>query len=238
MCIRGPIAANTYVHSLQSNLEFQLRFQQYVELIRSQQEDKLLEAIVFARKHLYPFKDTFPHEYAHAGVLLAFPPDTIDTGDMYHQTRWTKLADLFVQTHNQLLGVPSYPLLHVALQSGLSALKTPACHSSNSSNGIGGANTAANNNGGGAAPNSSSSSSSVCPICSTELNALARNVPYAHHDQSHVDNDLMMFPSGRVYSQRRLAEHARKAGLAEGQVKDIRTGEVVATDELRKIYIT
>lgn len=95
-----------------------------------------------------------------------------------------------------------------------------------------------NSNGGAAPNNNSSSSSSVCPICSTELNALARNVPYAHHDQSHVDNDLMMFPSGRVYSQRRLTEHARKAGLVEGRVKDIRTGEVVSVKELRKIYIT
>lgn len=141
---------------------------------------------------------------------------------MYHPARWTKLADLFVQTHNQLLGVPSYPLLHVALQAGLSALKTPACHSAN----------------GGGAGGSPGTSSSVCPICSTELNALAQNVPYAHHNQSHVDSDLMMLPSGRVYSQRRLAEHARKAGLAEGQVKDLRTGEVVSADELRKIYIT
>lgn len=152
---------------------------------------------------------------------------------MYDATRWTKLADLFVETHNQLLGVPSYPILHVALQSGLSALKTPACHSSSSSS----SSTA--DGGGGAAPNSAgSSSSSVCPICSTELNALARNVPYAHHNQSHVDNDLMMLPSGRVYSQRRLAEHARKAGLAEGLVKDLRTGDVVTADKLRKIYIT
>ncbi|CAN8097419.1 unnamed protein product [Discula destructiva] len=213
-----------------SNLEFQLRFQQYVELVRTQQEDKLLEAIVFARKHLYPFKDTFPDEYAHAGVLLAFPPRDMETQhrEMYHPARWTKLADLFVQTHNQLLGVPSYPLLHVALQSGLSALKTPACHSST-----------CNGGGGSAAPSSGAgSSSSVCPICSTELNALARNVPYAHHNQSHVDNDLMMLPSGRVYSQRRLAEHARKAGLPEGQFKDLRTGEVVNAEELRKIYIT
>lgn len=212
---------------IQSNLEFQLRFQQYVELVRTQHEDKLLDAIIFARKHLYPFKDTFPNEYAHAGVLLAFPPDTIDSEhrEMYDASRWTKLADLFVQTHNQLLGVPSYPLLHVALQSGLSALKTPACHSSHASSRS-------------TPSHSTSLSSSVCPICSTELNELARSVPYAHHNQSHVDNDLMMLPSGRVYSNRRMIEYARKAGLPEGQVKDLRTGDVVSVDALQKIYIT
>lgn len=144
---------------------------------------------------------------------------------MYDASRWTKLADLFIQTHNQLLGVPSYPLLHVALQSGLSALKTPACHSSHASSRS-------------TPSHSTSLSSSVCPICSTELNELARSVPYAHHNQSHVDNDLMMLPSGRVYSNRRMVEYARKAGLPEGQVKDLRTGDVVSVDALQKIYIT
>lgn len=144
---------------------------------------------------------------------------------MWHPSRWDELASLFVETHNALLGLPSFPLLHVALQSGLSALKTPACHSTQASSS--------------ATPSHATSlTSSVCPICSTELNELARSVPYAHHEHSHVEHDLLVLPSGRVYARKRLDEYARKAGLPEGEVKDLRTGEVVQWSELKKVYIT
>lgn len=78
----------------------------------------------------------------------------------------------------------------------------------------------------------------MCPICSTELNELARHVPYAHHGQSHVEHDLLMLPSGRVYARKRLEEYARKAGLPNGKVKDLRTGDIVSVDDLKKVYIT
>lgn len=220
----GYILTHTFI---QSQLEFQLRFQQYIELVRSQQPDKLLDAIKFGHKFLFPFMDTYPHEVGQAGVLLAFPPAVAhsELKELYHPSRWTKLADLFVDTHNTLLGLPSFPLLHIALQSGLSALKTPACHSSHPSSSS-------------TPSHSTSLTSSVCPICSTELNELARNVPYAHHTQSHVEHDLLMLPSGRVYARKRLEEFARKAGVTEGYVKDLRTGDVVPSDHLKKVYIT
>lgn len=228
MICRLTICALCAAPRTQSNLEFQLRFQQYIELVRSQHEDKLLDALTFARKHLYPFKETFPHEYGQAGVLLAFPPESDDPEHrhMWAASRWAELAALFVETHNALLGLPSFPLLHVALQSGLSALKTPACHS------------ATHASSGSAPSHATSLTSSVCPICSTELNELARSVPYAHHSQSHVEHDLLMLPSGRVYARRRLEEYARKAGLPGGKVKDLRTGDVVDEDDLKKVYIT
>lgn len=78
----------------------------------------------------------------------------------------------------------------------------------------------------------------MCPICSTELNELARDVPYAHHSQSHVEHDLLMLPSGRVYARKQLEEYARKAGLPEGQVKDLRTGDVIPSEKLKKVFIT
>lgn len=211
----------------QSNLEFQLRFQQYIELVRTQDEDKLIEAINFARKFLYPFKESFPKDYLRAGALLAFPPDASDADHraMYDPSRWARLADIFTERHNALLGLPSFPLLHIALQSGLSALKTPACHSSHASS----SSTPSHH---------TSLTSSVCPICSTELNELARNVPYAHHTQSHVEHDLLLLPNGRVYGQQKLEGYARKAGLPPGKVKDLRTGEVYSVDQLKKVYIT
>ena len=60
----------------QSNLEFMLRFQQYIELVRTQEQPKLLESIAHAKKYLIPFKDTYPKEVQQACGILAFPPGT------------------------------------------------------------------------------------------------------------------------------------------------------------------
>jgi macrophage erythroblast attacher len=144
--------------------------------------------------------------------------------ELYSQTRWTMLANLFMQTHNNLLALPSVPLLHIALSAGLSALKTPSCHSSHISS---------------ISPTSSSSvTTSVCPICSTELNDLARNVPYAHHTKSHVESDLVLLPNGCVYGRHRLEEYSRKAGLSPDKIKDLRDGKVFPVEDVTKVYIS
>ncbi|PHH84406.1 hypothetical protein CDD83_1990 [Cordyceps sp. RAO-2017] len=213
------------LRKMESKLEFMLRFQQYIELIRTQSEPRLMEAIAHAKKHLVPYSAAYPKEVQQACGLLAFPPNSPASSayvDLYKPSRWAELADLFTRAHNSLLALPSVPLLHIALSSGLSALKTPACHS-----------LAAQQ-----AEGASTLGHGVCPICSTELNELARNVPYAHHTKSHVEYDLMLLPNGRVCGKQRLADQAKKAGLPANQVKDPRTGDVFAVDALKKVYIT
>lgn len=211
---------------LQSKLEFMLRLQQYIELLRTESQPKLMEAIAHAKKYLIPYSSIYPKDVKRACGLLAFPPSSASSAyaDSYDASRWADLADLFTQAHSNLLSLPAVPLLHIALSSGLSALKTPACHSS-----------AAHQGGGEGA---SMLGHGVCPICSTELNELARNVPYAHHTKSHVEYDLLLLPNGKVYGRQRLEDHAKKAGLSENEVKDPRTGEVYSTDVLKKVYIT
>jgi macrophage erythroblast attacher len=201
-----------------------LRFQQYIELIRSRSPPET--AIAHAKKHLVPYRITYPKEFQQACGLLACPPDSPAApayADLYKSSRWLDLAELFTTTHNNLLALPSVPLLHIALSSGLSALKTPACHSHKP----GTAESATSTLGHG-----------VCPICSTELNDLARNVPYAHHTKSHVEHDLMLLPNGRVYGKERLEDQAKKAGLPGGVVKDLVTDDLFSTDSLKKVYIT
>ncbi|PBP25241.1 negative regulation of gluconeogenesis [Diplocarpon rosae] len=61
---------------MESNLEFMLRFQQYIELVRSQDHAKLLESIGHAKKYLLPFREAYPKEVQQACGLLAFPPGT------------------------------------------------------------------------------------------------------------------------------------------------------------------
>lgn len=218
-----------------------LRYRQYIELVRAQTTEKLVEAITHAKKYLIPYKDNYPREVHQAAGLLAFPPERVarETSSsssvpsaylpyaaLYSSDRWRELADLFVRTHNSLLALPSSPLLHIALSSGLSALKTPACHASHST--AAAASAAANSNRG----------SSVCPVCSTELNELARAVPYAHHSKSHVEHDLLLLPNGRVYGKAKLEDYAAKSGLPAEIVKDLVTGDVYPQETLKKVFIT
>ncbi|KAB5558349.1 CTLH/CRA C-terminal to lish motif domain-containing protein, partial [Coniochaeta sp. 2T2.1] len=243
------------LRKMDSNLEFMLRYQQYIELVRSQQTPKLVEAISHAKKHLIPHRDAYPHEVNRAAGLLAFPPDRVAAalssfssssssshssssvscreyeklGNLYSPSRWGTLASLFVEAHNNLLGLPSSPLLHIALSSGLSALKTPACHSSS------GSSSSSKNGSSGEEKTTSHGGSSVCPVCSTELNELARAVPYAHHSKSHVEHDLMLLPNGRVYGRERLVEYAAKSGLPASVVKDLVTGDMYPQELLKKV---
>ncbi len=170
-----------------------------------------------------------------AGGLLAFPPGRAGHHNaayahLYAPQRWAELADVFTTAHNSLLGLPSAPLLHLALSSGLSALKTPACHASAAARSAAGKKKLP--------PPPSTIGHGVCPICSVELNDLARNVPYAHHTKSHVEHDLVMLPNGRVYGRQRLEEESRKAALPPALVKDVSTGDVYTTDSLKRVYIT
>ncbi|KAF7937104.1 uncharacterized protein EAE98_001418 [Botrytis deweyae] len=214
------------LRKMESNLEFMLRFQQYVELVRTKDEAKLVESIAHAKKYLLPFRESYPKEVQQACGLLAFPPETKASGygELYSPTRWTHLANLFTQTHNELLNLSSVPLLHIALSAGLSALKTPACHSSHTSS-ISPTSTA-------------TTTTSVCPICSIELNELAKDMPYAQHTKSHVENDLVLLPNGHVYGENRLHEYSRKVGLEDETYKDLRTGEVFAKGLVKKVFIS
>ncbi|KAI9786866.1 MAG: GID complex subunit containing RING finger motif [Geoglossum umbratile] len=207
-----------------SNLEFELRLQQYIELVRTRQHQKLFEAAQHAKKFLTPHKDTQFSEIIKAAGLLAYPPNTPvePYRTLYSHARWNHLARTFVQTHHSLLSLPSRPLLHIALSAGLSALKTPSCHSSYASS----------------SSNANSSTTSVCPICSTELNELTRNVPYAHHTKSYVENDPVLLPNGRIYGRERLLQMSAKVGMPDGKVKDPTTSEVFDASEMKKVFIS
>lgn len=200
-------------------------------MIRSGAEPRACLAHI--KKYLTPHNATFPRDVRAACGMLAVPYNPLTNTSYgyeayFSQSRWTKLANLFTDTHNTLLSLPSVPLLHVALASGLSALKTPACHAAAKED------TSTR----GATTISPSGQPTVCPVCSAELKDLAVKVPYAHHTKSIVEHDLVVLPNGRVYGRANLEQHAKKLGLPAHQVKDLQTGEVYDSDALKKVYIT
>lgn len=76
----------------------------------------------------------------------------------------------------------------------------------------------------------------VCPICSTELNDLAKGIPYAHHSKSFVENSPVVLPNGRVYGRERLRASLAKIGVAPGLIRDPITGDVYVESQLKPIY--
>lgn len=189
-----------------------------------------MDAIIHARKHLAGGQDT---EFGlRAGGLLAHPPETLvePYRTMYSASRYTHLSTLFIQTHHTLFSLPSQPLLHIALSAGLSALKTPTCHSMHNLHNRGTHTTALSLTG-----------SPVCPICSTELNELARGVPYAHHTKSYMEDDPVVLPNGRVFGRERLKSLNEKLGVTPGRVRDPTEGlggEEWGEGQIRKVFIS
>ncbi|EEP79179.1 conserved hypothetical protein [Uncinocarpus reesii 1704] len=195
---------------IQNRLEFELRLQQYIEMLRV--GDKA-EARQHAKKFLTVHSESQAQDIQRAAGLLVYPPHTRAEPYKY-------LSNLFIRTHHDLLSLSSRPLLQIALSAGLSALKTPSCHSVNASS----------------RANPNSLSTSICPICSTELNDLAKNVPYAHHTKSSVEVDPVVLPNHRIYGMGRLSDLSKKAGVPEGKVKDPFTGDIFDESEVKKEF--
>lgn len=203
-----------------SNLEFEVRLQDYVELVRA---GRHVEAIVYAKKFFTQHIEGHLEEIQRAAALLAFPSQTDCQPymELYSAARWSYLADAFVATYYSLFNLPSPSLLQIALSAGLAALKTPSCYSSVTPS----------------SSNTASSTTSLCPICSTELNELARGVPFAHHVRSFVDTDPVVLPNGRIYGRRKLEDFAEKANVGPGLVRDPTTGDEWDWDVIRKVYV-
>jgi len=205
---------------LNSNLEFNLRVQEFIELVRA---NSVLEAINYSRKHLAPFADTNMKEIQGAMVALAFRKETSceKYKELFAQEKWGKLVENFKSDNYQIYGLTTQPLLSRTLQVGLSALKTWNCFEPTEF-----------------MPN--------CPICSPSFRLLAKDLPNAHHTHSFLvcrisgepindDNPPMVLPNGNAYGFNALSEMALKNN---GKVTCPRTRQSFEFDELRKAFIS
>ncbi|KAJ2785152.1 GID complex subunit containing RING finger motif [Coemansia interrupta] len=211
------------LRKIQNPLEFELRLQEFIEMARAGNKEG---AIAYAKKHMVSWSDTQLPRIERAMALLAFSPATTcpPYRAMFDQARWQTLADSFRTVIFQLYNLPAQPLLHLLLQTGLSALKTPACVSEEPSE--------HNRN---------------CPVCQTEtLGKLARDLPLSHHVNSNLvcritgekmdeDNPPMRLPNGYVYSQSSLNDMATKL---DGKIKCPRTEQTFKLSEATKLFIS
>lgn len=204
---------------VKSKLEFQLRLQEFIELVRV---DHSMDAIAYARKHLAPWGSTNMKELQHAMATLAFRSNT-DCATykvLFDAKQWDNLVQQFKEEFCKLYGMTIEPLLNIYLQAGLSALKTQFCYEENCTK--------------------------EDPLSQESFQKLASDLPFSKHIHSKLvcyiskelmdaDNPPLVLPNGYVYSTKALDEMAKKNN---GKVICPRTGIVCDFTDLSKAFIS
>jgi len=206
---------------INSNLEFTLRQQEFIELVRSQ---RCVEAVHHARKHFVNLNATQLIDVQKSMVLLAYVKSTDASAyqELLNENRWSQLIDLFKQDNYRIHQLPEQSSFTAILQAGLSAIKTPTCYRKV---------TAVKN------PN--------CPVCHPGLNVIAHPLPYAYcansklicaySGQSMNENNVpMMLPNGYVFSFNSLLKIMTENN---GKIKCPRTQELFEFSDAQKVFI-
>uniref|UniRef100_A0A182QNF3 E3 ubiquitin-protein transferase MAEA n=1 Tax=Anopheles farauti TaxID=69004 RepID=A0A182QNF3_9DIPT len=193
-CIAWCNDNKTKLKKINSTLEFQLRVQEFVELIR---DDKRLLAVRHAQKYFPLFEHEQLKEIRQCMALLAFPVSTeIEPyKTLFDPQRWHDLVLHFRLENYRLFQLPAQSVLSVAVQAGISALKTPQCYSYTSKN-------------------------MNCPVCQENVNEIAENLPFSHCAQSRLicritgkplneHNLPMMLPNGQIFGQQAIEQMRR-----------------------------
>lgn len=203
---------------INSTIEFQLRVQEFVELIR---EDKRLAAVRHAQKFFPAFEQEQLKEIRECMALLAFQTNTAiqKYQTMFNPSRWHDLVLKFRLENYRLFQLPTQSILSETVQAGISALKTPQCYSATSKN-------------------------SNCPVCQPNINEIAELLPFAHCAQSRLicrvtgkplneNNPPMMLPNGQVYGQIALDQMMKNNGI----IVCPRTNQTFCSPKIEKVYI-
>lgn len=221
-CLSWCYDNKTKLRKLHSTLEFELRQQEFIELVRS---NKRLEGVKHVRKYLSSMdpSDMQQQELQHVMGLLAFQPDTRvePYRSLFDESRWQRLIHQFREEHFKLFQLSSTSVFSVTLQSGLSVLKTPQCYRKD----------------GVKEPD--------CPVCSDLMNELALPLPCAHCSQSRLVcqisgqplneyNPPLMLPNGYVYGFNALHQMAIQN---KGKVICPRTKRVYDISDAEKVYV-
>lgn len=197
-CIAWCLDNKSKLRKISSNIEFQLRVQEFIELIRA---DRRLDAVKHARKAFSTYEKDQLKEIQKCMALLAFPTttDIEPYKALFDPKRWNDLVLEFRLENYRLFQLSTQSVLGVTVQAGLSALKTPQCYSN-------------------------CSKSINCPVCQPNFNEIAANLPFSHCAQSRLicrvtglplneHNLPMMLPNGQIFGQLALSQISKDNGV-------------------------
>ncbi len=137
------------------------------------------------------------------------------------EAQWHTLIQDFRNENYRLYQLSSQSVFTVALQAGLSCMKTTQCYRHHGDR------------------------NNECPVCQVPLNDLAAPLPFAHCSQSRLicyisgkplneHNRPMMLPNGFVYGEHALTKMAAEN---DGQIVCPRTKEIYPFSEVQKVYV-
>lgn len=186
------------LRKMKSTLEFKLRQQEFIELYK---QNRGSEAIEHSRKYLSNIDEAQQQEFLNMMGLLCQPLDTQREPykSLLDKSRWLTLVEQFKRDNYNLFQLNSVSVFSVALQAGLSALKSRYCYIVYSKK------------------------NRDCPICSPLLNELAKNLPYPHCSQSKLicpisgqpvneHNPPMMFEEGYIFGEQSIRQAIARDG--------------------------
>jgi len=216
-CLEWIMEHKSKLRRLRSELELQIRTQQFIELVRN---GDILQAVLYSRRYfslLTPDQWTMPVQQVMG--LLAFGTKT--KLEHYHEVvdenRWLRLVELFREENARVFQLSELSVFGVCLQTGISALKTPHC---------------------------SENKESKCAVCHPTVFPLAHNLPYAHTSQSRLicaysgeplneHNQPMMLSNGMVYGEKSISALADR----DGNVICPRTNYVCPLYQVVRVYV-
>ncbi|ETN63502.1 erythroblast macrophage protein emp [Anopheles darlingi] len=217
-CIAWCNDNKSKLKKINSTIEFQLRVQEFVELIR---EDHRMLAVRHAQKYFPAFEHEQLKEIRQYMALLAFQVNTEvePYRKLFDPQRWNDLVLHFRLENYRLFQLPSQSVLSVAVQAGISALKTPQCYSYTSKN-------------------------MNCPVCQENVNEIAENLPFSHCAQSRLicritgkplneHNLPMMLPNGQIFGQQAIEQMRRENDI----IVCPKTNESFRAPKIEKVFV-
>ncbi|EFJ27493.1 hypothetical protein SELMODRAFT_147945 [Selaginella moellendorffii] len=202
-----------------SVFEFKLRIQEFIELVRA---EKAFDAVLYARKFLSQLAavDMQHLQEAMTTLVLKQTTECVFYKTLFDDNQWEKLIQLFKDEFCKMHGMTSPSLLHIYIQAGLSALKTPLCYEE------------------------------TClkddPFSHEAIRKLAEPLPFMKHVRSRLicyitkelmdeDNPPMVLPNGYVYSTKALQTMSDQNN---GLVTCPRTNEVFALATATRAFVS
>lgn len=236
-----------FLKKIRSSLEFEIRLQHFIELARSGDQT---QAIAYFRTELSQKSDENYTKIQQASALLAFGPDlTIEPyAEFYSAKRWDQIADMFVETFQDLNGLPTKSAFLRYLATGISSLKTHSCdlysHEGEEDEDEDLSEYPRK-------PKEVDdplrtvrkqkmdlSKGFMCPVCSIELRKLAAPLPFAMHNKSHLESDPVVLPNNRIYGRKKLEEYSKRITGTNDEIVDPVTEEMFPKNLLSVVYPT
>ena len=221
-CLSWCAENRSKLRKIKSTLEFNLRKQGFVELVRL---DLKLEALNYAKSYIFNAMTdhTQYKELEELSGILAYIPENFESSpykSYFEETRWNDLAEQFKSDNYKVHCITSTPIFTQVFSTGLTAIKTSSCYKP-------------------------SEFKEDCPTCDETLKKIALGLPTAPLSQSRVicrisgdvmneHNPPLMLPNGNAYSTNALLAIAHKNA---GRVTCPRTNQEFSISDCVKVYL-